>query len=166
MTSQKIHTFQFSSQVLRCLFSKFRKNYPSILFSNSYYFPGLKNIASTEFTVCNIILFPFADCEALDVQYLYNVISRARVLCRVHMLVIKDESNEETQNSALKQLLDVFQNARIECGENYVAELLSLTCNFSTSRPACNCLYLHHPRLSQTYSELSTCFCQEGYHLC
>ena len=124
------------------------------MFSHSFYFPALKGIASSEFTVCNIVMFLSADWEEDDGQYLYNVISRARVLCRVHMIVIEDETNGENQNCALNKLLDVFRDVRIELGKQYVDELLSLTCDTSkvaipyitiSGMQACDCLYPYKP---------------------
>ena len=57
--------------------------------------------------------------------YLYNAISRARVLCQVHLIVTKDEAFSESEKK-LEELLKLFPDAKIKDEAQYVAELMNL----------------------------------------
>ena len=103
---------------------RFHEEYPKVLFSNSKKWYGHPAIASTEFTVCHVILRVNRFKESYK-QDLYNAISRARVLCRVHMIVIKDEAYSRSQTE-LEELLNLFGDAKIKDETDYVAKLLKL----------------------------------------
>ena len=114
---------------------KLEQKYPHLRFSFCQSDPMCLVIGSTEFTVCHIILILF-DREDQDVQYLYNAISRARVMCRVHVIV-----NDKNCRNQLDYLLRFFRDARIEDEYENVAELSNLMCKTRSEEfRYCHCL--------------------------
>ena len=136
--SNKMQGSQFQKNQAASLFSRLGQKYPLAVFSCCQSNPMLLAIGSTEFTVCHIILILF-DRKDLDKQYLYNAISRARVLCRVHVIV-DDKLNRTSHKKRLKHLLRLFQGARIQDEYAYVAELVKLMCKTTSEEQRCACL--------------------------
>ena len=138
--SNKIKGSHFKKSEPSFIFcKKLEQKYPRLLFSFCQSYPMCLVIGSTEFTVCHIILILF-DRKEHDLQYLYNAISRVRVLCRVHVIV-NNRNHRRRFKKKLNFLLRFFRDARIEDENENVAELSNLMCRTRYEEPFyCDCL--------------------------
>ena len=119
-TIEKIFNLEIKDREIECAFFFFPHFFHRIGIKNWWiekYFKGLFSTSATgkelfissEFIQCHILL-PFDPKDyTASLQFLYNAISRARVLCHVHVLVNKTYIRDEVD----EKLRVIFPEARI-----------------------------------------------------